>query len=491
MLAPLKNLNRMNAKYANKIEILAFGYASVLISILGNVTLDKDENIIQTNNLTLFLLIRKVHMYENHIGQRTGALQLENRLAQLRFVSCGSRGLEPLQFEQFFTVFENSVWKCILATTLVLLFAMSVLNGGRRPLSSSNKIIYLLKVFLEQGDPFPEKITTKKCFRFLLSGILLGSLVLSNAFKSTNVYNIVLPQKQLIFRTIDQLLEHGYVLYSKVGYYKYYVDSSQTFLLPPIPQRRKKYPHEILVKIANVIVGFSWTEIKIYGDISKDFQKQLKEPEIKAISKYVQKSRPHPNMSLLFVEPFEILRPLLQIGLMSFESFAKSVRTFDFWGKQDAIILEDLKKCNKSAWIMPNYKAQQLKRVLYQSGKHSDIGVGALPKSYVDVVYRSHMPSSILLKTSLVSNTGLLDFWSNLINRTDLVGRLENEPPKKPNMSGNIKVIFVFLVAGLLISLICMFLELHGSILRIICEAFKSCHLIVLCVIQKCKRIYN
>lgn len=50
-----------------------------------------------------------------------------------------------------------------------------------------------VKVLLEQGEPFCSSLVDSFRFRFIMSGILLAGLVVRNAFKSKNMYKIVMP----------------------------------------------------------------------------------------------------------------------------------------------------------------------------------------------------------------------------------------------------------------------------------------------------------
>ncbi len=98
----------------------------------------------------------------------------------------------------------------------------------------------------------------------------------------------------------------------------------------------------------------------------------------------------------------------------------KIITAFDFWTKQDEFIISDLNKCNKSACILPDYRAQQLTRMLHETGMHSDVGVTEYLKARLQFRFEGLVSSSILKKASMVSITGLLRWWSDLNYRTDL-----------------------------------------------------------------------
>ncbi len=95
-----------------------------------------------------------------------------------------------------------------------------------------DKVTCLIKVLLEQGDPFPGRFINSEPFRFLICGTLLGGLILSNAFKSNNVYNIVLPKQSLKFSRLNELFQHGYTVYSKLTKIEYNIIDLENVLLP-------------------------------------------------------------------------------------------------------------------------------------------------------------------------------------------------------------------------------------------------------------------
>ncbi len=138
--------------------------------------------------------------------------------------------------------------------------------------------------------------------------------------------------------------------------------------------------------------------------------------------------------------------------------------------------------CNKSAWILPNYLAQDIFRKLTKSGKHSDVGTHSYSSPFLYVELRGLFPLSLLNQFSKIAASGVIEWWPNFINRTDLSREDDKLPPTKPNMKGHTQVIFIILGSGLSFSLSSMFLELSGSIVKylkflcsFICILIQSC----------------
>lgn len=116
--------------------------------------------------------------------------------------------------------------------------------------------------------------------------------------------------------------------------------------------------------------------------------------------------------------------------------------------------------CSKTVLMLPNYLAQISYRSLKKSEKHSDVSITAYTSPEINMVYYDlYVPSSILQQIGLISNTGLFEWWPKFINRYDFSVVNENLMPTKPNMSGDILVLFAFLAGGVSLATSCLVLE--------------------------------
>lgn len=487
---PLKNLHKIQAKYSDKIQILAFAFASVFKHLLGNATRELSKYGKKCRwACTLYKAARNGLLAETFHDERSAALYLENKFGSLRFVSCGSRGLESLRLEQFVAVFEITLWKWILGVEVLLIVSMNLIRGSMLPLNLLDKAVCIIKVLLEQGDPFPGRFVKSKAFRFIISGTLLGGLVLSNAFKSTNVYNIVLPKQHLKFRTFQELLQHGYSVYSKFGVAQYFILSTKNILLPT--KAVSSDPFLFVYNSDDELISMTISDIGSYSSMNMDLPVKLIEKDLNLLASLYVTTRLHLGTHKTIMQPVEILRPLFQVARITLDNFQKAVETVDFVKEQKKLIGDDLRKCNKTAWVLPDYQAQEYARMLYQSGKHTDVGVDRYFKTNFNLVLQGPIPSPIIKRTSLVSSSGLLGWWSDLINRTDLVMRRDTEPPVKPAMSGNIQVLFIILGIGMLTAQIAMIIELHECIFKLLCAICHFIWLLMYGLRRKVKKIFE
>lgn len=349
---------------------------------------------------------------------------------------------------------------------VLLTVAMNLIRGSMLPLNWLEKVVSIIKVLLEQGDPFPERFDKSKSFRFLMCGTLLGGLVLSNAFKSTNVYNIVLPKQRLKFRTFNELLQHGYSVYSRMVVSDYYLTFAEDPLSPTNPEEYMGTMYIQTTKDSMIFAGV--TEIKSYHKMILRSPNKIIGNQTNLADYLLNTTRAYYGWYEVVMEPFKVLRPLFQVGLITLGKFQSTADAVDLMKKQEKLIADDLGKCDKTAWVLPDYKAQQYARMLYKSSKHTDVGVDKYFRRNFNLVLRGSIPSPIIQRTSAVSSSGLLEWWSDLINRTDLVIQSETEPPTRPAMSGNIQVLFIVLGFGMLVAQIAFVLELHGYVWKFI-----------------------
>lgn len=74
--------------------------------------------------------------------------------------------------------------------------------------------ISLLKVILDQGNPFPEQHIASLKSKILSITFMLIGIVHSNAYKNTNVYNMILPRSPLPLEYFWELVERNFIVYT-------------------------------------------------------------------------------------------------------------------------------------------------------------------------------------------------------------------------------------------------------------------------------------
>lgn len=139
---------------------------------------------------------------------------MKNELDGLQFVSCGKRGFQPFPFGWFISVFDNLVWLSVVTFYITVLPFVFYVHQHAVRSGKENTIRYLLvgwDVLLEQGNDILSGCGSIGLKVGSVVFILIG-VVLSNAYKNTNVYNMIAPRDQLSYEAIEQLMQDQFTI---------------------------------------------------------------------------------------------------------------------------------------------------------------------------------------------------------------------------------------------------------------------------------------
>lgn len=461
---------------------LSMAYAHVISSLMGNFTLI-------TFYYGEFSYERKYQFTLNWLvltntKELNESLVVQNTLSSFHFVSCGDQGTEILLFSEFILIFDKYIWILILISIILAAVCLAKQFNGRN-IFSSRHLLYFTKVFFEQGDPFPETFQKLTRFRLVIAGILLAGLVLSNAYKSNNVYNIVTPRQVVPYSEFDELVRDNFSIYSKMDFVIYNLRSlyDLEFGLSRVKNITNVYSDDgVIVEADHKYFALTRTEtttIARIRNIRKTTEKSA-DKNLNTLKKIILKSRPHPRSHELLVSPLISLITLEKASLPKFQTIIKDPEenydefvwkrwnialTNYFYGKQDEFIHDDLTNCSKSVWILQKYQANKFARHLRKNGLHSDVGMEAYTNSNFAFRFWGLVPPFVLKRISVIHSTGLFEWWQKFIDSDKLRLSHEKPVPVKPNMSGNISVIFVLWSNGVGVALFMYAVEAHGNTL--------------------------
>jgi len=142
-------------------------------------------------------------------------------------VACGEPPVKIFSFHELIYVFEAELWVFILAFVVIVAVFIAVVDVPVdmtfslcfKKVWTLEKIVSIFiqvtKVLLEQGDPFTSKVAVQARLRFSIGTFLLVGIVLSNAYKSSNVYNLVLPREPVPYENLSQLFADKFDTYSR------------------------------------------------------------------------------------------------------------------------------------------------------------------------------------------------------------------------------------------------------------------------------------
>ncbi|CAL8135793.1 unnamed protein product [Orchesella dallaii] len=459
---------------------LALAYVHLWFSIMKNATIFIDKYNRICHPLTGKILesklnydARGVSLQEEKLTIYTPhgrALNIYNTMSALRFVSCGRGKMESMAFVELVNVFDSYVWVFVSISLVVLVPTIQYIADARKSerLVEGRQVTYifkhwlsLLKVLLEQGDPFPMSLLQSNPVRLMMSCVFLVGIVLSNAYKNTNVYNMIVPREPLPYQRFEELMLNKFTVYSRTGS----VDIISNNRIQPLQLFWNGS------KSSNKWAGGKPPSATIYKELFTDFytRQQYKSQSLDS---------PDNSLQLLRNNYFEAqLHPYLNISvenrlqeITKFGNLSQKIniapeyrsRFSDLVIKDEEKMLEEfMEQCNKTALILPSFMCQQHKRRLHHLGRR-DVFVGK--EIYTNPSFSFYLggliPPYIVKRLSGMGASGLWEWWTKAIHEgSGLKSYTVNKALRKPTLDGNILVIFALLICGIFVALLCLVIE--------------------------------
>lgn len=127
------------------------------------------------------------------------------------------------------------------------------------------------------------------------------------------------------------------------------------------------------------------------------------------------------------------------------------IRTFE-----EVIQQGSLEECDKTAWIMPDYISRDIYRILVTEKNMPHAFLGEETFSDVDRMFcfDGVVPPYLIQRIHKIGESGIWKWWKDLFQGKDLTNK-NTDRVEAANMKGNIVIIFVVWVGGILFSLLC------------------------------------
>lgn len=364
-----------------------------------------------------------------------GHLTISKSDSDLRFVSCGTPDFSPLAFRELVRIFDPLTWCVILATFISIILITKHVG------SNLNMVYFVIKVVFEQGNPLSNRLLRNNFTAIIGVIIMLVGMVLTNAYKNDNVYNMVLPRVALPRQYFRQLFDKNFEIFARSLVHSASLSYLHKVEEDYVQNYKLEYPNATMLQIKTsfrenelknlVDPGHQTFEIYDYttqGDLPKEAL------DVQKISKHI------PNILNLFVDSYYNYDP---------EQASKY-----YLEEQTSQMMNLLRKCNNTAIILPYNQAVRLVR--QQQRQHADIldiGIETYFRSSVVLTLHGTWPMYVIRRQTLLKGeTGILQKWTNLLNETTLSSNainLRNFQPTGAKMSGNIFVIFLVYFVGI------------------------------------------
>lgn len=366
-----------------------------------------------------------------------------------RIVSCGTRTISSLRFDELVNIFDQWVWLAIAVTiislSVVLTMWMKYTTGG-------NLLNYFLshsKVLLEQGDPYNEGLFGTTSLRCLIGSYLIAGIVLSNAYKNSNVYNLITPRKPLPFETFSELRTANFTIFSRMGdeYVRKRFEhlSSNTFLM-----KRALAGSAVFLAEASDYQIFARTELAKFYDMGTFPNQKL--------SDLVHFVRRNPT---LFNWVKTIFEGIAKAPLPGFQYIVNQMAIFRT--REMNYFFDLMLKCEKIALVLPSglcsrvaQKVKHSKHYLPVSiGKDTYFGMNGL------ITLTGFVPHRIVTRLKAIGESGIWDWLMQVATGKSNSHSLEggSSPFQAGNMRGNLIILFYVLVGGLGVSTVVFIIQ--------------------------------
>lgn len=397
-------------------------------------------------------------------------LNFLNSSHSYKFVAC-TRGVQSMAFQQLISVYETPIWISIILALISLSVAWILLKISKGEAINITlrdaiftKIFSLLKVLLEQGDPFPSDtflVDGRKSVKLLLGIYLSMGIVLSNGYKNANVYEMITPRKPLRYEKFSDLLEDNITVYAFSGgiqerilYYGWEVSDwlSENLHMEYFSDRCEltyilRYPE---TKIGNFKVPIS-----LCGFSTRGFMKD----EVTLNELVLNNTKRALNVISEWQKWYKSRNPTwANMTNEKFYADIQSLEQTDYQNLEKQMIFKSLGSCNTSALIVKSQEAHRYAKMLTHDSENT--GKETYFRHFIMFQIRGFVTPQFLLRLARMKESGVMEYWENITGYiSDIKFQRsipENETlpgyerPVQASLKGNVVVIFCLLGGGLI-----------------------------------------
>lgn len=459
-------------KGSEKVTNISLGYASVWLSILGNFSYTKFTNWICDNGRIISMeteTYRKVFHIKFVIKQTFVPSYVSNTLNpvtlmsvenDLKLIIHGYRGTESLPFLELFNIFDENVWFSLIILVFAYILILQQVPGLRPQLNVSQAAFIQVMLLLEQGNHFLNPKTFNYARKYITGVLLFMGIILSNSYRNTNMYNVIIPRKLVEYQYLQDLVDDNITINTR---------SLEDGILHQLPSQRSKSWDTLDVHISKLHARTYDLHVEGLGQRTEVILKS----EVDVLQKKIRKSgstfvsQNTTNLLLKVSSLMEFTSSVLkdvvkQLELNNVRGLPGRWYLEQFLKVEVYHLLRIVRTSPKAALALPSYMGFDFVKMLEEKG-NADVYQGKETFYEVNIVFnlRGLAPQYLVRRAKHAEICGLWKRWQNLFKKK-LPNRNErkSEQPKKPTMAGNISVIFTLLISGLTVSLFSLCIEL-------------------------------
>lgn len=434
--------------YAGFVDRMSNAYAHVWLSILQNFTLvDANGNVLcssaksDSNEDKLFA---KSHTHTNlqFDTYPKGLLYFpyftHDESNQLRFLSCGERGASSIPFKELINVLDTWTWIHILIVIVAIVISLRSIPEKLR--ESRSHWLSPLKVLLEQGDPFSDSFVQHDRAKWLTGSFLLVGIVLSNAYKNSNVYNMMQPKDLIPYRFFEELIKDNFTIYTRIGKLEVIPDAVTRPVVGDGSYYFRRWKN--LYALGRSELSMTLEELKDMKTSASVLHEGL-----------LRVSILHPSILILIhsvVESWNNKTPEETI-LTQWRFFEQKVAkmTAMVMSEELHILEKRLVDCNKVAVILPEYIGRRLAQLLKAKHKLTSVFLGkeTLKDAHWLFWFSGFIPRYIVTRIMGTHESGIWLRWEQLFRESRADG--DSIAVKAATMDGNVILIFLVWICGM------------------------------------------
>lgn len=446
-------------KEFSSLEWAALAHSHVWNSIMRNFTLQMATNnanckeLLSANfviTLVPLFYISALYTFPHYVDNHTN---------KLRIVGCGKRSETALPFQELVNIFDGWVWLAILVILVAFPLATKTLTNGSLIMDNFTAVV---KVFLEQGDPFHNSVVSRTPNRIFIGLFLLMGIILSNAYKNTNVYNMVVPRKPVLYKYFHELIRDDFKIYTRsVAAVVEASEECVNYVLDPFG------------RCIENIEGNAYALVSEVEKLANDYENYANMLDMKIKTDPTLIANGLKDETRLHEHVISKFRHILldTIPNRGYDSIDAVIRGTDAYleiptSELSKILQESVFECRGSAVILPEMKARDGYKELIKEKKLTLAFVGEELFSNIDWLFYLNgiIPPNLIERIHRIGESGVWRWWVDMFAQSHLTNE-NTDVVMAANLAGNIVIVFVVWGAGVGLALLCAYLEFAHALI--------------------------
>lgn len=390
------------------------------------------------------------------------AVKYQDDINNLRFISCGKTTKESLLFGELINIYDYWVWGFIVASAFGISITFTK-AGDRATFFIQN--LDTLQILVGQGG-FRNRIMKRTCLTFAAAAFLFMSMIISEGYKNSNLYNIISPRKSIPKESFQEIVKDNFTVYT--------TSNTLEFRMPEYENA------EIFVdEVMNVDHSIASEAVYVASEVLKleeKYKYQIKYKRLlEAHSKLIPPLAAKMNETVVsnsnwFQDNYSEEDPDLNIT-SRLRNLEESVKA---WEKNT--IFSFLKDCDRVALILPYHMCTNYaKKLSFSDEKHVSVGKEIYQTASSGVTLVGLIPLYIVRRIQGIEMAGIWDWHSYVVQiGPEFKSGSEPDRPTKATMKGNVLVVFLLLPVGFVTACVRILFEVIISK----CTGFSSGHFI-------------